>query len=121
MQFTVLFIIHHSLSFNLINALHTTGCTSSDGLKVIASKWRPIEIKDDMSCDKLKDINQDILVELSEHGLLHNIGNEFNILTRCWLYPLYPLDLSMKKMVLEKIQSEADKVSEDFLEREYMT
>ncbi|MEE9215581.1 MAG: AbiV family abortive infection protein [Thermodesulfobacteriota bacterium] len=112
--------LHHSFIFNLINALHTTGCTSSDGLKVVASKWRPIEIKDNMSRGELEDINRDILEELYKRGLLHNVKEEFNILIRYWLYPLYPLDLRVKEMDLKKMQSEADKVSEDFLEREHM-
>jgi AbiV family abortive infection protein len=113
--------LSHSSIFILIKALHTTGCTSPDGLKVIASKWRPIEIKDDMSCVELEKINSDILEELGKRTLLHNIKNEINILKNCWLYPLYQLDLNEKKMDLKTMQLEAKKVSEDFYEREYMS
>lgn len=117
--------LSHSSIFILIKALHTTGCTSSEGLKVIASKWRPIEIKDDMSCIELEKINGDILEELDKRALLHNINNEFNILKRHWLYPLYQLDLGEKNwkeknVALKTMQFEANKVSEDFLEREHM-
>jgi AbiV family abortive infection protein len=112
--------LHHSSIFILIKALHTTGCTSPDGLKVIASKWKPIEIEDDMSCVELEKINGDILEELDKCTLLHNIKDEFNILKRYWLYPLYQLDLKEEKMDLKTMQFEANKVSEDFFEREHM-
>jgi AbiV family abortive infection protein len=117
--------LHHSFIFRLINALNTTGCTSSNGLEVIASKWRPIVIEDDMSCIELEKINGEILDELDKHALLHKTKNEFDILKRCWLYPLYPFDLrekceKEKKMDLKKMQIEANKVSEDFFESEHM-
>ncbi|NOG84087.1 MAG: hypothetical protein D8M57_20210 [Candidatus Scalindua sp. AMX11] len=100
--------LHHSFIFTLIKALHTIGCTSSEGLEMIASKWRPIEIKDNMPRCELEDINRDILKVLSKRGLLHSTKEEFDILTRYWLYPLYPLDLGVKKMDLKKMQSEAE-------------
>ncbi len=117
--------LHHSFIFTLINALHTTGCTSSDSLEVIASKWRTIEIRDDMPCIELEKINGDILEELDKRNLLNNTRKESDVLKRSWRYPLYQLDLrekskKEKKEALETMQIEANKVSEDFFEHEHM-
>lgn len=95
---------------DIVTALNSAGCLTSDALKTIADIWRSVEMNNDFSIQELEKLNLETLKELDKKGLLIDQPEmDHGIIIRRWLFPLHSLDLSIKKVKkseLREIQDE---------------
>jgi len=87
------------------NAIHQVGLTSPEGLSVTAEIWRKFEITSELTIGKLEKHNKRTLETLEKRGFLKKTPDEnlTNVMQR-WLFPLYSLDLSVKKVKKSKLR-----------------
>lgn len=88
----------------MIQALDAVGFSEPEALKIIADKWRNIEIEDDLLITKLQDFICMTLDELEVNSLLKKQDKGLsNLIVDRWFYPLYSLDLKAKKVSKEEL------------------
>ena len=85
-----------SSAMRLTTALHALGVFSAAALAVVAEIWRSVPINDSLSIHDLRKINGTTLDKLNEKGLLTTTDKKaLELVFHEWIFPLYPLDLSV--------------------------
>jgi AbiV family abortive infection protein len=83
----------YSAALQLVSAMQALGISSPKALSVVASIWRPIQIRDDFHFSELQEVTKMTLKALDDKGLLHGDRQAMATVINRWLYPLYPIDL----------------------------
>jgi AbiV family abortive infection protein len=98
-----------SAIFRLVSSLSVAGFLRASALAVIAELWRPIEMCDDFSWDRLRELNATTLDKLNQDGLLNpEAAHAHTWILEEWLFPLHSLDLRKErvaKTVLREMQA----------------
>ena len=90
---------------DVARALHQVGATAPAALTVVAEVWRPVEVRSEMRFDELERLNWRTLEVLEERGLLAAAPAEVNAVIRDrWPFPLWPLDLRVRKVEKEHLR-----------------
>ena len=90
---------------DVARALHRVGATAPAALTVVAEVWRPVEVRSEMRFDELERLNWRTLEVLEERGLLAAAPAEVNAVIRDrWPFPLWPLDLRVRKVEKEHLR-----------------
>lgn len=83
----------------LAQALHETNATKPDGLAIVASVWRSANLRRDLRFTELEKLNYKTLETMEHEGLLSAVPRDAcATVRRLWMFPLWPLDLSMHKV-----------------------
>ena len=90
---------------DVTRALHRVGATAPAALTVVAEVWRAVEVRSEMRFDELERLNWRTLEVLEERGLLAAAPAEVNAVIRDrWPFPLWPLDLRVRKVEKEHLR-----------------
>ncbi len=90
---------------DVARALHRVGATAPAALTVVAEVWRAVEVRSEMGFDELERLNWRTLEALEELGLLAAAPGEFHaVIRRRWPFPLWPLDLQVRKVKKERLR-----------------
>ncbi|MCZ6760324.1 MAG: AbiV family abortive infection protein [Gemmatimonadetes bacterium] len=90
---------------NVARALHQVGATAPAGLAVVADVWQPVEVRPEMRFHELEQLNWRTLEVLEERGLLADAPGEVRRVIRDrWPFPLWPLDLGLRKVEKERLR-----------------
>ena len=86
------------LALRVACALHAVGCTTPQGLELIAATWRPVQMTDDFTLMELRELNQRTLEAMGQKGLLRERPEETcRLIIEEWPFPLYSTDLKPLK------------------------
>ena len=92
--------------------LHRVGATKAEGLAIIAEIWRLFEPVQETTSQELSELKNRTLETLSDHKLIDTNDHEkLRLISRSWMFPLWPLDLRVKKVEkadLRKCREEYD-------------
>ena len=89
----------------LARALHQVGATAPAGLAAVAELWRPFEVRPETGWDDVQQLNRRTLEVMEEHDLLAAAPNEvYAPILEYWPFPLWPLDLRLKKVEKEELR-----------------
>jgi AbiV family abortive infection protein len=95
---------------NLALALRDTGCSKPEALKIIAHRWRPVEVAESFDVHSLRRISELILEDLSRSSLLIEQPDEvYSTIVERWTYPMY--DLGLKELEVNKSDLERERES----------
>jgi len=94
----------------LMSALYDVGVATEDGLRVIASIWRPVEMTDDLHVSQLREINRRTLESLSQP----QSNDSGATVLRQWSFPLYSLDLSPRRVKRGDLRKRQEEEKEAF-------
>ncbi len=90
---------------NVARALHRVGATAPAGLAVVGELWQPVELRPAMRFDELERLNCRTLEVLEGRGLLEDTPGEVHAVIRNhWPFPLWPLDLRVRKVEKERLR-----------------
>lgn len=80
---------------------YNMGITKPEVLKLIASKWRPVKMKNNFTLKKVQKLNKETLEELEDNHLLENVDKSATkLIIDNWLFPIY--SISMTKIKVNK-------------------
>lgn len=92
----------------LIRALNDAGLATPQALAHIASKWRSIEITDDVPVSHLHDLNSETLKDIEDSGLLRKQPEDvYRMIVDRWPFPLHAFEfreIKVEKAKLREIQ-----------------
>jgi hypothetical protein len=97
-----------TVPLDLVISLDRIGCTSRDGLDVIAAAWDGVVIKDSTHWQELRALNDDIARTLIARGL-NSPDADSKDLARVvdrWLFPMTELDLELVRVSREELEAE---------------
>ena len=96
----VMFSFYHSPQIlEVANALSNVGFNNPKALSVVAERWRYIQMEDDFSWRKLREVNLNTVKDLEREGLLNKAPDSvYSIIIDRWLFPLYNLDIRIIKV-----------------------
>ena len=90
---------------DVARALHQVGATAPAALAVVAEVWQPVEVRLEMRFDELAQLNLRTLEALEERSLLAAAPAEVHAKIRDrWPFPLWPLDLRVRKVERERLR-----------------
>ena len=75
--------------------LKIVGCTAIGALSLLSEFWKNIKLDESFHWQELRKLNKAFFLEMEATGLLRN-NPEF--LIDHWLFPVYSIDLSLKKL-----------------------
>ena len=87
---------------SLIFALHNAGIFASEGLDVVAKIWRKFEPCQDTHIDDLMRLNRETIENMKRYRVAGDA--DANVIYNGWTFPLWPLDLSEKKVNLNQLR-----------------
>jgi AbiV family abortive infection protein len=82
-------------------ALNDTGCTAPEALSLMADYWNTIKMEDSLHYQDLRKLNASFFEEMKKKGLLR--ANPEYLIDN-WPFPIYSVDLSMKKVSKQKLR-----------------
>jgi AbiV family abortive infection protein len=86
-------------ALRVCDALERAGSLRPEGLAVMANSWREVAMTDDFRWVDVRERNLHMLSELaSRGGLRSEAGDVVLTIANDWLFPLWSLDLSTKKV-----------------------
>jgi AbiV family abortive infection protein len=89
----------------VVGALHAVGCATPESLALIARSWRPIQMTEDFTRDRLKEANNQMLREMEAAGLLHEQpGATYRNIVDEWFFPLCSLPLKLNGVDRERLK-----------------
>ena len=94
----------------VIGALHYSGFTSGAALRIIADRWRKVEITDDYDYARLSQSIKDTIEDMRRADLLTaDAEDHLPIIQERWFFPLYGLELTrMKKQDVDDAAVKGD-------------
>jgi len=98
--------IFEKTPIGVMRNLVEVGCIKPEALEIMASFWRNVNIDFDTHWQDIRKLNSDFFTELDNNKLLQ--GDPVFLIDH-WLFPLYPLDLSLERVnreELKKIQND---------------
>jgi len=105
-------LTHHDSSIlQLLTALDEVGVATEDGLRVVASIWRSVGMTDDFHWSQLQEVNQRTVEGLEPSDIPDGVRRA--VIER-WLFPLYSLDLSPRKVKKEELERQRKLEEESF-------
>ncbi|WP_040893209.1 hypothetical protein [Streptomyces griseoaurantiacus] len=102
-----------SMVIDLALALHRFGCTSKEGLEIIAKEWEGVSLDDDTHWAKVEAINKSILKKLGTAGLYSNNLTQVDVRLALeqWIFPLGGVDFSPIKVTKTDLLAERERWS----------
>jgi hypothetical protein len=102
-----------SMVIDLALALHRFGCTSKEGLEIIAKEWVGVSLDDDTHWVKVEAINKSILEKLGTAGLYSNNLTQVDVRLALeqWIFPLGGVDFSPIKVTKTDLLAERERWS----------
>jgi len=99
-QDLVMFSFYYSPRIlEVANALSNVGFNTPKALSIVANRWRSIQMEDDFSWHKLREVNLNTLKDLERESLLNKAPDSvFSTIIDRWLFPLYNLDIRTIKV-----------------------
>ncbi|MEU1200977.1 hypothetical protein ABZ446_32810 [Streptomyces sp. NPDC005813] len=100
-----------SMVVDLALALHRFGCTSKEGLEIIAKEWEGVSLDDDTHWVKVEAINKSILEKLGTAGLYSNDLTQVDVRLALeqWIFPLGGVDFSPIKVTKTELLAERER------------
>jgi AbiV family abortive infection protein len=100
-----LMFVHTPAVLRLVQALDASGCTTPEGLAVIAQVWRPINMTADYHWTNLRDLNYRTLKELEAQGLLREQAQEvYSAIVNDWPFPIYSAELGLAQVDQDELR-----------------
>ena len=89
----------------LVCSLIEVEATTSEGLSVVADIWRTVDICDEMKVGDLEELNCKTLAALEDRVLSTPTPEDVRtVIQNDWIFPLWPLDLSVRKVNKARLQ-----------------
>ncbi len=82
-------------------ALEDVGCTTPESLTLMSEFWKDIEMKESFHWQELRELNISYFEKMKSKGLLRGGPN---FLVDYWLFPIYSMDLSRKKVTEQELR-----------------
>ena len=83
----------------LVNGMNAIGFSGPKALAIIATKWRPVQIKDDLHWQELRRLNRQTLEAMDEAGvLIKRPAETYKEIVDEWRPPLCSLEIELKKV-----------------------
>jgi len=100
-----------SMVIDLALALHRFGCTSEEGLEIIAKEWSGVSLADDTHWGVVEQVNRSILEKLEAAGLCSAdlTQRDVRLAVEQWTFPLGGLDLSAIKVTKTELAAERER------------
>jgi AbiV family abortive infection protein len=100
-----LMFVHTPAALRLVQALNASGCTTPEGLAMIARIWRPVNMTVDYHWTNLRDLNHRTLQELEVQGLLREQSQEvYSTIVNDWPFPIYSADLGLAEVDQDELR-----------------
>jgi hypothetical protein len=99
---------HLAVPLDLVISLDRVGCTSREGLDVIATAWDGVVIEDSTHWQEARALNQQIARTLLDRGLNSPDadGNDVARVVDRWIFPITQLDLELVHVTTEELRAD---------------
>ncbi|MGW3287524.1 hypothetical protein ACWDR3_23110 [Streptomyces sp. NPDC001002] len=100
-----------SMVIDLALALHRFGCTTKEGLEIIAKEWSGVALTDDTHWGVVETTNQSILEKLEGAGLFSAdlTQRDLHLAREQWTFPLGGIDLGAIKVTKTELLAERER------------
>lgn len=90
-------------------ALHKAGLATPQGLRLLADRWRPVSMIDQITRSELRDLIRATCEEADSQALPGNRDREVTErLIQYWQYPMYSLDMKSIKVSMSELSGQRD-------------